>query len=71
MKMLLWLVAVAFLAGDGTSMPGAAVADETSKVSITAPTAVPREAPTVAQTSNPREEWRVYGSIRPTRSIRR
>ena len=61
MKMLLWLVAVAFLAGDGTSMPRAAVADETSKVSITAPIAGLRMAPTVAQTSNLREEWRVYG----------
>ena len=45
MKMLLWLVAVAFLAGDGTSMPRAAVADETSKVSITAPIAHPEVGP--------------------------
>jgi quinoprotein glucose dehydrogenase len=43
-------------------MPTVVDSDEKSKGAITAPTAIPRVGLTVAQTSNPQGEWRVYGS---------
>ncbi|MBI3303704.1 MAG: PQQ-binding-like beta-propeller repeat protein, partial [Deltaproteobacteria bacterium] len=62
MKTVLLLVALTFLAGGCTATRTGGVAAERAKAASAAPTDGPRRLPTGLQTSNPREEWRFYGS---------
>jgi glucose dehydrogenase len=62
MKAVWLLIVLVILAGDCTTEHIGVTADERAKVSSAASTVAPRWVLTELRSSNPREEWRVYGS---------
>jgi glucose dehydrogenase len=62
MNAVLLLIVRAFLAGGCTTEHTGVVADERPKVPSAASTVAPRRVLTGSRASNPREEWRMYGS---------